>query len=748
MLKFAERDNINIITIIKSFFYELNKKAKENINQGGLFMSQLIFKNYGKSYQLKIQDAQDLEKIQVLNEALWAATSVPINNLNCDYAFVSFVDTDQNGRIRTNEVKEAQAWLFRFHANRSRLSEGTDILDLNDIDVSHPEGQKLRAVAELILINLNSPDTQRISLAQVRDVRSIMASAANNGDGIIPSEATSDPDLAQFIISVIETVGSTLDASGKPGIGQEQLKMFFDEVQSYIAWKVKGEIPKGDNATDVMPWGIETPQAYELMATLEEKIEQYFAQCAMVRLDERAVAQMQLRQKELDEIDFTDKSKIEARIKAAPLATPNPKGILELESTINPLYVEILFNLKEKVLNRALGESVKYLTQKQWYKVKNVFTLYRTWLESKQGTKVEKLDVGILRTYLNGPYGKQVSELIAKDLVVADDLSQMHNLEKLILYQRWLMELANNFVSFSNLYNPQTRSLFEMGTLVIDGRQITFTMKVQDRQAHKKIAEKSCMYLLYVEVTGRQDKDIKFEIVAAVTSGISSGLRLGKRGIFFTVDGREWDAKIVDIVENPISIYESVRAPFQQFTSFIREQIDKFTKSHQGKLEKSFTAPSASGMTRDLLLGGGIAIAALGSSFAYVTKALSQVKPTHILVALVGIALVILLPGIIAGFIKIRKRNMGALLEASGWAVNAHMRLSATLGRLFTHVPNLPKDARRERKDIVAQFVKEFGYSTLRSKKLSIVVLIILLIVLGLMLILVTFPELSGITRN
>ncbi|MCQ9207331.1 MAG: hypothetical protein NG740_05610, partial [Omnitrophica bacterium] len=703
-------------------------------------MSELIFKNYGGSYQLRIQDAQDLEKIKVLDEAHWAATSAPINSLNCDSAFTSYVDTDQNGRIRTNELKAAQAWLFRFLANRSHLSEGIDVLDLNDINTSHLEGQKLRKVAELILTNLNSPGAKKISLAQVRDVQSIMASATNNGDGIIPPEATSDSDLAQFIISVIETVGSTLDASGKAGIGQEQLKVFFHETEAYLAWKTKDEIPKGDNATEVMPWGRETPQAYELMAGLEEKIEQYFAQCAMVRLDERTAHQMQLRQKELEEIDFTDKSIMKARMKDAPLAVPNPKGMLELEAAINPLYVERLFDFKEKVLKRALGGPVKQLTQKQWEKVKNIFVSYQAWLKNKRGAKVEKLDANRLRTYLNGPYRKQVSELIAKDLAVADDLNQMHNLEKLILYQRWMMELANNFVSFSNLYNPQTPSLFEMGTLVIDGRQITFTMKIQDRQAHKKIAENSCMYLLYIEVTGRRDKDIKFEVVAAVTFGTAGRLRLGKRGIFFTIDGREWDAQIVDIMENPISIGESVRAPFRQITSFVRKQVDKFTKSREGKLEKSFTAPSASGMTRDLLLGGGIAIAALGTSFAYITKALSQVKPTHILVALAGITAIILLPGIIMGFIKIRKRDMSVLLEASGWAVNVHMRLSATLGRLFTHVPNLPKDARKESRDVVAQFVKDFGYTPLRSMRMPIVVLIILLMMLGLVLVLFTYP--------
>ncbi|MDP8292538.1 MAG: kinesin, partial [Candidatus Orphnella occulta] len=130
-------------------------------------MSELIFKNYGKSYQLRIQDAQDLEKIQVLGETHWAATSIPISSLNCDPVFISCVDTDQNSRIRIHEVKEAQAWLFRFLANRSHLSVCTDVLNLSDIDTSHPEGQRLRKVAELILTNLNSPGAKKISLAQV-----------------------------------------------------------------------------------------------------------------------------------------------------------------------------------------------------------------------------------------------------------------------------------------------------------------------------------------------------------------------------------------------------------------------------------------------------------------------------------------------------------------------------------------------------------------------------------------------------
>ncbi|MDP8216132.1 MAG: hypothetical protein P9L98_02275 [Candidatus Kaelpia imicola] len=331
--------------------------------------------------------------------------------------------------------------------------------------------------------------------------------------------------------------------------------------------------------------------------------------------------------------------------------------------------------------------------------------------------------------------------MIAKDLAAADDLNQIHNLEKLILYQRWLMELANNFVSFKNLYSPQNRSLLEMGRLVIDGREMTFTMKVQDRSIHKKIAGNSYIYLLYLEITGRQEKDIRFEIVAAVTSGNTGRLRIGKRGIFFTIDGIEWDAEIVDIVENPISLWESVRAPFKQITDLVKKQIDKFSKSRQDKLETAISSPSGSGIARDLLLGGGIAIAALGSSFAYITKAFSQVKLVHILGMLVGLAIVVILPGMIIGFTKIGKRDMSVLLEASGWAVNVQIRLNAALGRLFTHTPRLPKSAYRERRDVVMQFVKKFGYRSFRLKKLFRVILIITFIMFCMTLFLSIYPK-------
>lgn len=693
-------------------------------------MSQLIFKKYGGSYQLRIQNAEDMEKIQDLDAVYWAATSIPIDSLNCDKAFTGYVDTDNNGRIRPAEIKDAWTWLTRVLANRHRLAEATEVLRLQDIDTQCAEGQKLRATAELILDNLKMSATDEISLSQIRDVRSIMSNAASNGDGIIPPEATNDADLAQFIKVIMDTAGSRIDASGKPGIGEKELELFVQEAKSFLAWKAQGEIPHGQEFSDIMPWANETGAAQELVKNIEGKIDQFFAQCYLVKFDKRAANEMLLREQELKEIDFSDTSELLDRMKQSPLAVPNAAGILDLDGEINPLYEEALHQLKVEVLHRALGKTLKQLHQNDWRKVKSIFHVHRQWLENKQGGMVDKLGQETLRSYLDGPYQEQAIELVKKDLAVANDLNQIQNLEKLILFQRWLMVLANNFVSFADLYNPHTRALFEVGTLVIDERLITFVMGVGDRAAHKKISQNSMMYLLYAKVTGREDKDISFEIVAPVTSGNSDGLTVGKRGIFFTVDGREWDAEIVDILDNPISVWESVKAPFKKISQFIQKQVEKTAKSSEEKLVSVASAPSTSGSARDLMLGGGIAIAALGSSFAYITKALSEVQPLQILIAVLGLAMVVLLPGIFSGFLKIRRRDISGLLEASGWAVNVRMRVSHTMGLLFTHKPELPKNARREHRDTLRKFVREIGAKTSESLRATTLLLLSVLILL------------------
>ena len=69
-------------------------------------MNQMVFRNYGGAYQLQIESVEDLRHVFTLPDARWAATSVPVDGLNCDPAFLRYLDFDKNGRIRPDEVRE------------------------------------------------------------------------------------------------------------------------------------------------------------------------------------------------------------------------------------------------------------------------------------------------------------------------------------------------------------------------------------------------------------------------------------------------------------------------------------------------------------------------------------------------------------------------------------------------------------------------------------------------------------------
>ena len=44
---------------------------------------------------------------------------------------------------------------------------------------------------------------------------------------------------------------------------------------------------------------------------------------------------------------------------------------------------------------------------------------------------------------------------------------------------------------------------------------------------------------------------------------------------------------------------------------------------------------------------------------------------------------------------KLRRRNLGPILDASGWAINSRIKINVPFGRSLTYVATLPRDAER-----------------------------------------------------
>ena len=325
----------------------------------------------------------------------------------------------------------------------------------------------------------------------------------------------------------------------------------------------------------------------------------------------------------------------------------------------------------------------------------------------------------------------------------------MESVEKLILYQQWMVEFVNNFVSFTRLYDPIASSLIQMGTLIMDGRCFDLTMKVANRAQHKQIVEGSNICVIYLTITRSTNNHSQImEVAAAVTSGSMARLFVGKTGIFFTPNGDEWDAVICDFVANPVSLIEAVRKPFAQLGEFISKQTERFSKNRFQKIEerigesvasvgqslpedgklKSDTEKVSSGSLREVMLSGSIAFAAVGSAFAFMTKTLQNVSFFDMLSVTIGLIMLVLAPIILLAILKLHRRNLSVFLEACGWSVNGQMRLSFEMGLLFTREPKLPKEFHHKRIDLLTVLVKQIRIkSHMRLKRALIMILVVLI---------------------
>ncbi|MFP4380619.1 MAG: hypothetical protein ACLFUS_08975 [Candidatus Sumerlaeia bacterium] len=672
-------------------------------------MASMVFRNYGGHYQLRIEKPEDLQQVAALDEGLWAATSGPANGLQCDPVFLKYMDNDSNGRIRVDEVKTAVDWLLRMMKGYAGIGENRDVLRVEDIDESHAEGQKLRSTVAFILGNLAVEKQDTISLAQVRDSRSILDSSCCNGDGIIPPEAADDPALADFIRLIMDHIGSESDAGGKKGITSGHLQQFLDQARGYLGWIEEGQLLPDERHSDIMPWGHSTEEAWSAIAPIKDKMEQYFALCRLMRLDARTQDKAGLRAVNFEDLDFSDTAAMQDSMAKAPLAQPSAEGVLDLEARLNPYWEKALKEFREKVLTHFQPNEPDRISEASWSKIRDDFAGYEKWLQRKPDTSLASLGTDQLKKLLSSGYADGIQKLVQDDLAVADEIKQIQNVEKLILYQRWMMDFANSFINLSHLFDPEHNALFEKGELIIDGRKITFAVQVDDLAKHKNQAKDCFMHVLYIEVTGRRSPPEKFIVALPVTSGESVGLYVEKRGVFIDTTGKIWDARIVDIIQNPVSLAEAFKAPFQRIGRYFMEQFEKFSKAQQAKMESAVTAPQSSTATRDLLLAGSVGLAALGSSLAFITKTVATVEIREVLMVLLGIAVLVFVPIILVAWLRLRKRDMTMLLESSGWAINLRLRISPRLGRLFTRDAELPKNAHKENRDLVVLLSKKWA---------------------------------------
>ena len=293
-------------------------------------------------------------------------------------------------------------------------------------------------------------------------------------------------------------------------------------------------------------------------------------------------------------------------------------------------------------------------------------------------------------------------------------------LEKLLLLCRDYVTLLRNFVSFQDFYAKRAKALlgrgadnespwaiFQAGTLVIDQRACNLCLKVSDMTKHNAQASDSGMFLIYCNCKHHASGQT-MQIVAAMTVGDIRNLKVGKNALFYDRQGQDWEAEVVKIIDNPISIGQAFWSPYRKLGEWVSGLI---TKSAAEKEKKSFAdltaklqTPPVAGQPAqpapfDIAKFAGI-FAAIGMAVGYIgaffTSLATGVKDIAtyawwaLPVAILSLFMVISGPSMILAWMKLRKRNLAPLLNANGWAINADAIVNVLFGNTLTEQAQYP----------------------------------------------------------
>lgn len=663
----------------------------------------MILQKLGGSYQFIVTNEADLRFVISFDEAHWAALSVPCKCMNCDQKLLEYLDANHDGWIRTDEIKAAASWLTSALSDLSNIEKQNDELELKAINRESQEGLDIyNSVIEIF--SIEEPQDVSLSLDQVRDKQQELVNGPLQGDGIITLPAISDPDAAAMAADIIETLGGVPNKAEVKGVTPALLDNFLADANGFIEWQAQ----KADSA--ILSMGENTAIAYNCFCSIRDKVDEFFEYCDLIQLDNAQEKRFQLDPAALPPLDINDSEAVKNTIQKAPLAPPTARGILRLDRNVNPAFQAAIDKFKEIF-------KLTSLTLEQWQAVKSDLAPYEAYLNNKAGSSVETLGTEKLSAYLGNQAAiDELRKLFDLDNQLMDKLIKVAAMEKLLLFNRYIITFVNNFVSFHDLFQPGSKSMIEAGTLILDGRHFELNIRIDNIAVHKKTAQNSNICILYLKLTDGSDT---MNVATAVTSGRVNNIYIGKRGIFFSNDMRKWNAEIIDIIPAAVSLRQALALPFNKLGDYLSQKIEKFSASRMTGLEKNIDTnvsalekappPAAKGknIAPMMMLGGGVGVAALGSGFAYMAKSLKEVSLLKILLTLAGIVLMLSLPIIIAALIKLRRRNLALFLEAAEWAINLPMRLNKQMGALFTYTPAYPANMKKKRHDLMKGFLRQ-----------------------------------------
>lgn len=459
--------------------------------------------------------------------------------------------------------------------------------------------------------------------------------------------------------------------------------------RALAAWEAAG--------ASARPLGEATAVAHAALTDVAEKVEDWFVRCRLAAYDERAGTALNAADATLAALGAATLKTDTEGVAALPLARVHPGAALPLGSGLNPAWAARMAALRDAAVRPLLGERA-LLTEADWQTVKDKLAPYAAWLAAKPDVAAE---------------GEGIRQL-----------------EKLAHYVRDLQTLANNFVAFRDFYTRQGKASFQVGTLYLDSRSAELCVAVNDAGRHAALASLARICLVYCDCVRGGDK---LSIAAAFTAGDSDQLMVGRNGVFYDRQGRDWNATITKIVEHPISLRQAFWSPYKRLARFVGEQLQKIAANKAKASDDKLTAVAVDSGKKvgsvaaapatpppppapfdvakfaGIFAAIGLALGAIGSALAAVLSGFFSLVWWQWPIAIAGLVLAISGPAVILAWFKLRSRNLGPILDANGWAINARAKINIPFGTSLTQLAELPHNAERALTDPYAEKKKPWA---------------------------------------
>ena len=705
--------------------------------------------------QVRIDRADDLRHLDSLDQKLWAVLACPSSGLEFDARTLELLDANREGHVGATEIQEAARFVCAALRDPALIFQPGEALALADFDTSQPTGAQLLATARQALAYLGKAEAESIGVADLADPSKLFEPGHLNGDGIVPAELAPDAALSETITLIGATLGPRADRSGAPGIDRAMLDTFMADARVVCDWHGRAQ----EGAGAILALGEATGEAVAAFDAVCAKVDDWFTRCRLAAYDPRAADALNPADTVYVGLSGEALSAEHEGVAALPLARVAAGAALPLREGLNPAWQARIAALREQVVEPLLGAR-DTLDAASWADLAARLQAWRQWQADCPMTPVAAVPVARLRALLDSDAEPRLAELIARDEDADTAADELESLEKLLRLRRDFATLLRNFVNLADFYDPSRWAVFQAGTLYLDQRSCDLVLRVTDMARHAAMAPLSGTYLVYCQCTRPGEEPIT--VVAAMTAGTADDMMVpGRNGVFYDRAGQPWQASVVRIVSNPISVREAFWAPYRRVSKMISDQVQKFAAAQDKAVDaragagtadatKTITAPPpAAPVTLKVAAplpkatakpaaptlapragaagaGGaaaaapgaaapaapaapapafdiarfagifaaiGLALGAIGTALAAIVSGFLALPLWKMPLVVAGIVALISGPSMLLAWFKLRRRNLGPLLDANGWAVNIRARINLPFGASLTQLPQRPVGA-------------------------------------------------------